>query len=417
MAGRNLEPLIQRLCRAVGARDVEGVPDSELLERFVGQRDEAAYELILRRHAGMVMGLCRRILADEHEAEDAFQAVFLALARKAGSIRKRGSLTSWLYKVAYRTALTAKGSARPPSEPLVAPPRFAGPGPSEQAADAEFRQLVDAEVSRLPEKQRLPILLCYMKGRTSEEAARELGCPVGTIDSRLARARDRLRDRLSRRGVLLSAGAVAAGLTQTAQAGVREPVVIATVKAAGLAALGKPAAGAVGASVTLLADKVLKALWWTRVKIAASLLAVVGLLGAGAGLLTHAVWMGHSTAVSQSIVQTPGDGAGEQPPAVLPRVDFRGAVVITQAAEEGQKSKGVVGWVMLEDGRDRSKLRKAAVRITSDTIIEVRSGKDNRPGTFEDLKKGAAAEVTFAPPVPEGFPLKGTASRMVIVNE
>jgi RNA polymerase sigma factor (sigma-70 family) len=165
MAARPFESLIRRLCSSIEARDREGVQDSELLARFVGQRDEAAFELLVRRHAALVLGVCRRIVGDEHHAEDAFQAAFLTLARKAGSIRQRGSLSSWLCKVAFRSALAAQASAGRSArreQPMDAAALPAGGEPADQAVADEFRRRVDEEVSRLPEKHRLPVRLCYL---------------------------------------------------------------------------------------------------------------------------------------------------------------------------------------------------------------------------------------------------------------
>src|SRR5262249_13107360 len=152
---------------------------------------------------------CRRVLHELHDAEDAFQATFLALARNAGRISKREAVASWLQKVAYRAALTARArrARRLAREQLGGP---ADPGPASQdvaapAENEELRRLLDGEVSRLPERFRAPVVLCYLEGRSVDEAALVLGCPRGTVASRLARARERLRLRLAGRGLALTA--------------------------------------------------------------------------------------------------------------------------------------------------------------------------------------------------------------------
>jgi RNA polymerase sigma factor (sigma-70 family) len=184
-----------------------GLTDAQLLDRFLTKRDEAAFELLVWRHGPMVLRVCRRILRDVHGAEDAFQATFLTLACKAGSIGKQEAVSSWLYKVAYRIALRAQAGVAKRArheKPMVECLAATGSAPPDEAAWRELGPLLDAEVQRLPEKYRAAFILCYLEGKTNEEAAQELGCPKGTILSRLARARERLRKRLHRRGLALS---------------------------------------------------------------------------------------------------------------------------------------------------------------------------------------------------------------------
>src|SRR5262249_50266505 len=159
-----------------------------------------------------VWGVCRRVLSDAHLAEDAFQATFLVLVRKAGSIHKRASVGSWLYGVAYRVAVKARTRAesRRAQERRVAemPP----PRPLDERSWLELRAVLDEELSQLPEKYRAPVVLCYLEGKTHDEAARQLGCPRSSLTSRLARARVLLQKRLARRGLALSAGLLAGAL-------------------------------------------------------------------------------------------------------------------------------------------------------------------------------------------------------------
>ncbi len=202
---------------------VTGLTEGELLGRFARRGDEAAFEALIARHGPMVLGVCRRILPDDpHAAEDAFQAVFLILVKKAGSIRDGDRLGPWLHGVARRVALRARAHAlrrrsveRPGAEDaaLAAPHDGVGTGPGGDPGErAELRAALDAEVDRLPEKYRAPVVLCYLEGLTHDEAAHRLGWPVGTVRSRMAWARDKLRHRLTRRGLAVPAGLVAAAL-------------------------------------------------------------------------------------------------------------------------------------------------------------------------------------------------------------
>ncbi len=178
----------------------------QLLERFAADRDEAAFEALVSRHGPMVLGTCRRMLADPHDVEDAFQATFLVLARKAGSIRDADRLGPWLHGVARRVAARSRALSSPPevasSEPAVEEPAVESPDLLEAL---ELREVLDEELARLPEKYRAPLVLCYLEGLTHDEAAEHLRWPVGTVRSRLAGGRDRLRARLTRRGLAPSA--------------------------------------------------------------------------------------------------------------------------------------------------------------------------------------------------------------------
>ena len=207
--------------------------DSQLVERFLAGREEseAAFRVLIQRHGPMVLGICRRILGDEHAAEDAFQATFLTLVKKARGLRDRGLLTAWLYGVATRVSHKerARGARRRVVERHVAeraPQIAACPEPG------DLQSLIDEEIRRLPERYRLPLVLCHVEGLRHEEVARRIGCPVGTVESRLSRARERLRMRLARRGLAPSASAMAAMLRPPGMGAVRSSLVESTVRAA-----------------------------------------------------------------------------------------------------------------------------------------------------------------------------------------
>ena len=178
------------------------LPDDQLLERFVRLRDETAFEALLHRHGPLVFGVCRKLLYDAHDAEDAFQATFLVLARKAGSVAPRSLLGHWLYGVASRVAARVRQTALRRAREQSGADLSAVPGAAEKE-DSDLAPLLHEEVRRLPDKYRRPVVLCYLEGMTNEEAAHQLRWPVGTVKGRLSRARALLRARLTRRGLAL----------------------------------------------------------------------------------------------------------------------------------------------------------------------------------------------------------------------
>lgn len=224
--------------------------DAELLHRFARARDHAAFAALVRRHGPMVFGVCRRVLRDPNDAEEAFQVTFLVLVRKAGGLRQPDRLANWLYGVANRVARKARVSAarRGRHEQVAAGPD--GYVPSE-AGDADFRAVLDEEMVALPDKYRAPLVLCYLEGLTNEAAAERLGWPPGSMSYRLARGRELLRQRLVRRGVWLALWPVFwQSLSQSASAGpVPGPLVDATLDRATREAPGRSMVAAPGRPV------------------------------------------------------------------------------------------------------------------------------------------------------------------------
>jgi RNA polymerase sigma factor (sigma-70 family) len=215
MATEHLAIALEQLQRLVRAQPPTTISDAELLERFVRIRDQAAFEVLLWRHGPMVLALCHRLLRDSHAAEDAFQATFLVLAQKAMTIGQRRSVGSWLYKVAYRVAQRARQqfARRPSSTSNVS--LVAAPPEHDASLSQERHSLLDDAIQRLPERYRVPVVLCYMQGKRIREAAAELGCPTATISTRLRRARALLERQLKQRGVAVlpeSGAALAARL-------------------------------------------------------------------------------------------------------------------------------------------------------------------------------------------------------------
>jgi RNA polymerase sigma factor (sigma-70 family) len=246
------------------------VTDEQLLERFVSGQDAAAFEELVRRHGPMVLRVCQRVLHQSQDAEDAFQVTFMVLARKAAAIAKRGSVGSWLYGVAYRIALQTREAAQKHRSAALAPESAIAVRPHPPAA-AETRQVLDEELNRLPERYRAPLVLCYLEGKTNDEAADQLGCSRGTIATRLSRGKDRLRDGLVRRGVTASGAVLAAFLTQNAaNAAVPASLAATTAKAATAVAAGKAVAGGLlSTQAGALFDATLRAMFWAKMKMAA----------------------------------------------------------------------------------------------------------------------------------------------------
>jgi RNA polymerase sigma factor (sigma-70 family) len=273
---------VLRTLRRAALRDDGDMTDRLLLERFLTAGEEAAFEALVRRHGPMVLGVCRRVLDHLQDAEDAFQATFLVLVRKARSIVKRDTVGNWLYGVAYRTAHKARTAAarRRRKETQMSRPEAL---PTETWN--EVRPVLDEELSRLPDKYRGPIVLCDLEGSTRKEAAQRLGCPEGTVSGRLARGRELLAKRLARRGLALSGGALAAVLgSDAATACVPAPLVGQTVRAAASVASGNAAAGAVSTTVAALTEGVLQAMFLSKVKTASAVVLALALLGAGVAL-------------------------------------------------------------------------------------------------------------------------------------
>jgi RNA polymerase sigma-70 factor (ECF subfamily) len=287
MPGSFGHPVLRFLRALQPAEGAADAPDAYLLERFAIHRDEAAFAALLRRHGPMVLGVCARTLGDTPDAEDALQATFLVLARRAGSVGRPELLGNWLHGVACRVARKARAAAATRRRHEGRVRGGTGADPAEEVAWRDLRPVLDEELSRLPAKYRLPLVLCHLEGQTHEEVARRLGCPRETVTTRLVRARERLRRRLVRRGLTLSAGAGAALLTGDAlTAAVPAALAETTVRsAAGFATGSGAAAGRVSAQVVALTEGVLQTMWLTKVKITAALVLAVAALAWGVGTL------------------------------------------------------------------------------------------------------------------------------------
>jgi RNA polymerase sigma factor (sigma-70 family) len=278
-------PVLRHLREFVASEHSGRLPDALLLERFAADREQAAFEALVRRHGPLVMGVCRRLLPNPHDADDAFQATFWVLARKAGSVGKQGSLGGWLYRVAYHAALKARARAalRERLE-REAPPRPSA-DPLAEVTGRELVATLDEELHRLPECYRTPLVLCYLEGKTRDEAARQLGWSLGTLKRRLEQGRDRLRRRLDRRGLALAAVLLAAGAGGGAVRAAVPPLLTSCTARTAVRFAGGQASAALSGEV--LAEEIIGMLFPAPFKTAGAILGIVALAALATGALLN----------------------------------------------------------------------------------------------------------------------------------
>jgi len=303
--------LARDLRRMVLMGGAAGLTDGELLERFLTLREDTAFESLVRRHGPMVFGVCRRVLHHEQDAEDAFQATFLVLVRKAATIWPREMLPNWLFGVAYRTALAAKTAAarRRMKESQVIPM------PPSDVPDLwhDLRPILDEELSHLPNKYRVPIVLCDLEGKSRQDAARQLGWLPGTLSGRLARARGMLAKRLTRRGLTVSGAVLAASFgSNLTSASVPPSLLASTVKASLMVAAGRVAGAFVSAKVIALSQGVLRTMLMTKIKIVAVAFLTLGVSIAGVGHWTYQALAADPASTSLAAVLGPESKVGER---------------------------------------------------------------------------------------------------------
>ncbi len=285
MPPTSLSAVVRQVRKLAAPCDTAAASDTHLLDRFRASGDEAAFAALVRRHGPLVMGVCRRVLRHHQDAEDAFQATFLVLARKAASIRRRAGLASWLYGVARRVAGDARRAAARRQARERRATNVAHAQPDLETAWRELQAVLAQEVERLPEKYQLPFVLCCLEGRSKAEAAAQLGWKEGTVSSRLAEARKRMQERLARRGLTLAAALCAVGAAADTASALSSTLVTTTVRAALGAGVGT--AAGVPARAAALANGVTKAMFASKIKTATALLLAVGLLATAVGTQIH----------------------------------------------------------------------------------------------------------------------------------
>jgi RNA polymerase sigma-70 factor (ECF subfamily) len=363
--------VLRQLRSAALLQDGGGMTDGQLLELFLTERDDAAFEALVRRHGPMVLGVCRRLLRNPEDAEDAFQATFLVLARKAASIGRRELLGNWLYGVAHRTSLRARSAAarRRAREKQVS----AIPEPeAKDGADAwrDLRPVLDQELSRLPDKYRVPVVLCDLEGRTLRGVAQQLGVPAGTLSGRLTAARGLLAKRLARHGLALSGGALTAALSEGAAACVPPPLVALTVEGAAAVAAGKVAAGVVSARAAALTEGVVRAMFVKKLKIATAVVLLAG-TAIGATLLGH----------RPTAAQPPAGPARTR--AVAPQADGPGIKALLKERQEVLKKEVLARTQEYEAGRGYLASLLAASRELLKAELELATNREERVAAYE----------------------------------
>ena len=291
MAVGQLNAVVQYLQGLARKSAFASLSDQDLLRRFIRNHDELAFELIVRRHGPLVLGVCRRVLRNDHDAEDAFQATFLVLVRKAAALRSPGSLANWLYGVANRTAMEMRrADVKRRAKEAMAMPRTQ----PESMTPVDFHVAFDEELSLLPDNYREAVILCDLQAKTRREAALELLCAEGTVASRLARGRALLAQRLNRRGIGISVGAVAAAaIGENAIAQVPMSLAMNTTKAAALLAAGHPITGIVSVSIVTATERTLKSMFMIKLKMLVSTLIVLTAGLCSAGLLYQVAAAAH----------------------------------------------------------------------------------------------------------------------------
>ncbi len=306
MTSNAVSQVICNLRAVVMRRDQAGLTDGQLLDCFITTRDEAAFEALVRRHGPMGLGVWRRVLGRVHDAEDAFQATFLVLLRKATAIVPREMVANWLHGVAYNTALKAKAmnAKRRGRERQVA--KMPEPVTAAENHTDDLHRVLDKALRRLPDAYRVPVILCELEGKTYKEAARQLGVSESAISVRLVRARKMLARRLSGHGVALSAGSLALLFSQSkATASVPSALMTSTIKAVGLLGKSQAVTGmAISTKAIALAERMVKTMLLNKLKVVASLAVFAGALGLGAGSAIYSMQNGKS---EEPVAQSPAE--------------------------------------------------------------------------------------------------------------
>jgi RNA polymerase sigma factor (sigma-70 family) len=367
MATGQFNRVVERLRNITIREDGAGLTDGQLLGHFVDFRDEVAVAALVRRHGPMVWAACLRVLRNQHDAEDAFQATFLVLLRKAASVVPREMLANWLYGVANQTSLKARATRtkrRSREKQVMEMPE---PDVLHEFHD-DLQSVLDEELRRLPERFRRVVVLCDLEGKTRKQAARQLGCPEGTVASRLATARKVLAKRLQQRGLAISGGMLSAMLPEVASAVVPpRSLMVSTIEAVMKVATGQAASGPVSATVIDLTQGIVKAMFMSKLKTASAVIFVMlGLVAFGGVLLEYQPASGQQVEAKADEERTkrkanPPEPASPQAALSKGVADYK--TVFNKTLEVVNDYFAVVGYANQYDGRilSHSALGKAAI--------------------------------------------------------
>jgi RNA polymerase sigma factor (sigma-70 family) len=396
MPSRRPNCVIHSLRRAASLSQHAHRTDSELLELYLTSRDEASFEALLHRHGPMVLGVCRRVLLNEDDAHDAFQATFLVFLRKAATILPRARVGNWLHGVAYKTALKAQAMnrqrrAKEREARAILPPKAA------QEALQDRLELLDEALSRLPPKYRSAIVLCDLEGKTIKEAANQLNCPPGTVASRLAAGRALLAKRLTRYGLCLTGMTVAMELARgAAPPSIPKPLITSIVQAGATVAANQEVTYVMSAKVVVLTERVVKAMLIAKLKTLRTVLLVLAGLGGAAVVCSYP-----RLAAPTSVV-----AAGEE----KPRSDkerIQGTWIPVSVEQNGEK----LPKEKFEDGK---------MVLTEDKLtLQVLEQGLAREGTYtiDPDKKPKEIDMTFGGATMMGlYELKGTTLKVVVME-
>jgi RNA polymerase sigma factor (sigma-70 family) len=449
MVGERPGSVGRQIALLFDAGSVAGLTDRQLLEQFNAERNstaETAFAALVTRHGPMVLDVCHRVIGDLHHAEDAFQAVFLVLARKARSIRDPDLLGNWLFGVAHRTALKARARlARqrkneedgPMRRPVFESILIAADQSMTQRADRsvlnrEETEALLGEIDRLPGSFRLPVVLCYFEGLTLDEAARRLRWRPGTLRSRLARAREKLRRALTRRGVILPAAALVSALsTRSASARVSAVLCNATTRAAMNFVGGQAVGETISATVVALAREVLRSMILDKIRFVLLASLLVGSVATGMGFLTSALGMKERPRISQAGQQQAAAGAKEETQAAPGRMLIAGRVLdpqgkpVPNASVMAYASVVITGRVIGQTQCDQlgafrlEALRTSSTRNDRLGAVAVAPGYGAGWVELDPAGVGLSAQITLRPEqVIQGrlFDLQGRPARDVAVS-
>ena len=430
MATNQAKPVIENLRRVALRLDGAGKTDGQLLESFVSSRDEAAFDALVRRHGSMVWAVCHRCLRHQHDAEDAFQATFLVLARKAGSVCPREMVGNWLYGVAHTTAIRAKAATARQRVRERQVTNMPEPALGTEGLTEDLQALLDQELKRLPKHFRTAIVLCDLEGRSRREVARQLQIPEGTLSSRLTNGRRLLAKKLARHGVASSGVTIAGLLSQNAvAANMPAALVASTSRAAAAAAVGSSGAVAVSSRVAVLAEGVMKAMLLSRLKIGVAFL-VAALLAVGSGMVIYQACLAqapdHETIQGPALaeVSTEKDAKSVKAPASAqpgkkeapvpkqvnkPVAWFEGS--LAEFNPPGVPGKDDFGRLTLQGAKD-----KFMFSVTTETKIIKTIGGKQQPGQFTDLTQDSTIHVGYNGKSQDSNPPWAFADEIVIVK-